>query len=476
MIDFLKKNPLFTIIGASALLLGIRLYVLMPGLPLTIPELEWMLVGERTSQGFMLYKQTWDDISPLAATLYWVLDWLFGRSQVAYQVMAALLVTLQAVFFNFSLKKNQLYPEKTNLPLLLYAIFSCLFFDFFTLSPTLLALTFLLPSLDLLFKHINESAGNDEIFSMGFYVGVATLFHLPAALFIGFILLSFLMLAATSVQKYSLALVGFAFPITLIALFFYMFNGLEELYASWLQPALALQRTVYVSFGESLIVLAPFILVLLFSAFQLFSGDTRFIHYQVRCQQAVFLWIVVTGVCLLVSPVIAPFQAMLLLPAVTFFGTHCLILARKKWMADVTFLVFTAAVALIGYGNLPTRAPGGSLVNTESMLVQPVPDEAQVGGKKLLVTGNAIAYYANSIPATPYLNWQLAERHFNELDDYATVSEVYENFRNDLPDVIIDPSGKAAELFARIPAIAKYYQKDERSNTYYIKKANVSVR
>jgi deoxyadenosine/deoxycytidine kinase len=68
--------------------------------------------------------------------------------------------------------------------------------------------------------------------------------------------------------------------------------------------------------------------------------------------------------------------------------------------------------------------------------------------------------------ATPYLEWALAERHFNYLDDYANVIEVYENFRSDMPDVIIDQNGKIEELFTRIPALARYYAKEKNSNTY----------
>jgi hypothetical protein len=68
--------------------------------------------------------------------------------------------------------------------------------------------------------------------------------------------------------------------------------------------------------------------------------------------------------------------------------------------------------------------------------------------------------------ATPYLDWMLAERHFNYLDNYTTVIDVYENFRKDMPDVIIDQNGKIAELFTRIPALAQHYSKEKNSNIY----------
>lgn len=107
MIRFFKINHLFTIIAAFILLLVIYLPVLTTRLPMIVPELEWMLAGERMSRGFVLYTQTWTDISPLAALFYWLLDALFGRSQLAYQITAFLVVIFQAVFLTILYGKTR---------------------------------------------------------------------------------------------------------------------------------------------------------------------------------------------------------------------------------------------------------------------------------------------------------------------------------------------------------------------------------
>lgn len=471
MVNFFKINHLFTIIAAMLLLFAVHLPIITIRPPMIVPELQWMLAGERMSRGFVLYTQTWTDIGPLASLIYWILDVLFGRSQLAYQITAFLVVILQAVFFNFSLRRNQIYPEKSNIPLLLYVLCMGLFFDFFTLSPMLMGVTFLLLALDGAFNHISETAGNDEVFSIGFYIGTATLFYAPLSIFIIYILFSFLLLAATGIRKYFLTLFGFAFSLGLIGLFFYMINGLQELYFSWLSHLLEFRKIYYISIFEFLVIASPLLALLTIASLQLVGGDTRFIHYQIRCQQTVFLWLVAAGVSLLIAPELAPHHLIIIVPGVVFFGTHFFLLVRKKWMADAALGILFCVVLFINFSNSIPITSGQSWVDLSDFTLPAVADNPSVRGKKVWVAGDNPTPYLYNTPATPYLQWKLAQRHFDNLDDYQIVTEVYENFRKDLPDVIVDQQGKVNTLFNRIPALSRYYTQEGDSLIYTRKKA-----
>jgi hypothetical protein len=463
LVNFFKISQLFTVVIAFLLLIVIHLPVLTNSTPIIVPELKWMLVGERMGEGYMMYKQIWSDVSPLSGFVYWLLDLLFGRSQLSYQILALILIILQGLYFNNSLQKHQQYPEKSNLPLLLYVVCTGLFFDFFTLSPMLMSTSFLLLALDGLFSHINDEASNDEVFSIGFYIGVATLFYFPIALFAGYAFICFLLLAATNARKYFLMLFGFIFTLSLAALFFYLINGLDDLYYNSILRLLEFRKIYYVTLRDLLLLASPFIALLAMSGFQLFGGDTRFIHYQVRCQQALFMWIVSAGLCLVFVPSIAPYQLIVLVPAVVYFGTHLLLTIRKKILADLVFVALVVAIFYINFSNV--LFPYG-WVATNKYVLSKTDGKTNVKNKKLLVAGDNLQGYMDNKLATPYLEWALAERHFNYLDDYANVIEVYENFRSDMPDVIIDQNGKIEELFTRIPALARYYAKEKNSNTY----------
>ena len=106
------------------------------------------------ASGDILYKDLWDNIAPLSATSYWIMHVLFGKSQLAYQIVALILVLIQSVQFNSILIRNNAYNESSYIPAALYVIVGSIFFDFMTLSPQLIALTFILPALNNTFQHI----------------------------------------------------------------------------------------------------------------------------------------------------------------------------------------------------------------------------------------------------------------------------------------------------------------------------------
>jgi hypothetical protein len=70
--------------------------------------------------------------------------------------------------------------------------------------------------------------------------------------------------------------------------------------------------------------------------------------------------------------------------------------------------------------------------------------------------------------ATPYLDWELSQAHFAYLDSYASMIAIYKNFEKDLPEIIIDETGFAEKLFAKISILHKSYTK--QGKFYFLKK------
>ncbi len=84
MISFFRLNDPYRIIGIFILLLLIRLPALLGFVPLLQPELGWMLLGESLAEGRILYEGVWDNTGPFSAAVYWFMNLLFGRSQLAF--------------------------------------------------------------------------------------------------------------------------------------------------------------------------------------------------------------------------------------------------------------------------------------------------------------------------------------------------------------------------------------------------------
>jgi hypothetical protein len=104
-----------------------------------------------------------------------------------------------------------------------------------------------------------------------------------------------------------------------------------------------------------------------------------------------------------------------------------------------------------------------SRVDYSELFVKPV--DSSVSKKRLVVLNNNISLYQNNLVATPYLNWDLAESTFHSAEYYETVTEVFHNFKQDPPEVILDDKNLLAPFFDRLPEMRKKYEK--RGAFYY---------
>lgn len=451
------------------MLLVVRLPLLLHGLPLTQPELNWMLVGERLHRGFMVYTETWDSLSPLSAGVYGLIDLLFGRSQFAYQLFSLALVMFQSAYFSYRLQRHNLYEERTHLPAMLYCLCASLFFDFYTLSPVLMGLTFLLTALNGLFKQLSKDAADNDAFSVGFYIGLATLFYIAFVWFIAFAFVVLLLLSAVRLRKFLLLLFGFSLPVAVFLLSFYMINGYDAVYFNWIMVFWERYIRFYADLQTLSLISIPLALLLVLAASQMLGGNTRFVNFQIRCQQAVVMWLLAAAATLFFADDFAPHTFLVFVPAAAFFGTYYFLLVRKQWVSEVAFLVFLLVIFFNNFGRFYVSA-AAPLWHDSRLLVRESESNPLLSQKRLLIIGQEMDEYEHNTPATPYLNWRLSRRHFENLDNYVTVIDLYDNFSQDLPEVIVDKKNVVPKLFKRIPVLASRYEKGNEPNVYVLKK------
>jgi hypothetical protein len=150
--------------------------------PMTYTEFQWMLLGEKMSEGNLVYRSIDDFTAPLAAVFYAMIS-VFGRSSTTYVVFSAIIIFIQAVIFNLQLNRLNIATEKTFLPGLAYVLAASLSYDFYTLSPQLLGMTFILISIFQLIAIMRFGEVKEYTLSSGIFLGIASLFYLPDLLF-----------------------------------------------------------------------------------------------------------------------------------------------------------------------------------------------------------------------------------------------------------------------------------------------------
>ncbi|MEM6844549.1 MAG: hypothetical protein AAF632_20180 [Bacteroidota bacterium] len=458
MLTFFRVNDPYRIPLIFGLLLIVRLPFFFGDGFLTLPELNWMLVGENLAEGNRLYTQLWENIGPLSALIYRLVDVLFSRSQVAYVILAAVLITYQCLIFNDFLLTKKAYHENTYVPALVYALLTCLSFDFYTLSPVLLSLTWVLLALRNIFYRIESQSRDVRILSTGIFIGLAVLCYLPSVIYFLSSLLAYLFFANLSLRRFFLLLYGFALPLLIAFTYFFLIEASGGFIQQYLLSLRTIERSPYIGDWRLLIVGLVPLAFLLVSAYRL-GQYRRYTNQQGKLQRIMGIKILAALATLLLVRQLAPYHLLYFVPPIAFFITHFLLIIRRTLIAELV----TAGLALLlvfnGYALLFNFFSLQRVTHSTNLMVQSTDYDELVAGKQVVFFGHNLSVYRNAYLATPYLNWSLAEKQLANLDDFKNVSLVSTAFQNDMPELIIDESGLIDDIFERIPAIKTAYRK-----------------
>ena len=459
MIAFFRSLNPFKFIVLLFLLLAVRLPLIFMGIPLIEPELYWLLIGEKMKDGFSMYTDIWDTLAPLSAATYYLLSF-FGKSQLVLQVASLLLVALHAAIFNFIANLHNIFKERTLIPALVYITVSSLFFDFYTLSPAMLSTTFILISFHYLLAQIRDVSSNEDMFYTGLVVGIASLFYLPAILFLLIIILALLFYSSPNLKFVLLLICGVLFPLLWVGVYYYWIDGLTSFLGNFIEAFVYVEPVHYMPLVQILLVLAvPAALTL---SSMVYMSVSKYTNFQYNVMRIMIGWLAFAVLSLLIADQVAPFQLYIMVPPIAYFGVHFFILLTKPVWAESLFFALLVLVVAFTYGSyvLGFNKPLGL-----SYKIVSGKEPSTITGKHILVTGNDVSLYLNNSMATPYINWRVAERQLSALDNYYNVSLAYRNFKHDLPDVIVDEKGIIPQLFYRIPILEKEYTA-EKGNVY----------
>lgn len=405
----------------------------------------------------MIYADIWDGTPPLSALVYAVMDTIFGRAAWAYQLVALLFTAFQVVYFNMLLHRRGVYPERNYLPGLFYLLFLNISFDCFTLSPPLMATTFLVLAFGTLIRQMDRQGATDEVFEIGFFLSIATLFHPPIAIFIVWAVLSLLLFTGANLRQHSLAIFGFLFPLLLTALFFYLDGSFDSLQRNFLSSVFQIKQyslndfqAVLISFG------LPAVLAVL--GFLRVANSSKYVNFQIRCQQIMALWLVAAVLSIVLMPFLAPMQFIILVPCFSFFCVHYFSTFKKRWIAELVFLALFSFLLLVDFQAIFRVLGNDRLISLSSLQLRPSTLPSYIKEKRIIVLGSGLSEYQNNYPATPYLNWNLARYDLENLDRYDNVINILRNFEQDPPEYIIDRQQIVPKLFQRIPALSRKYK------------------
>lgn len=428
-----------------------------------------MLVGEKVASGAMLYSEVWDGIAPLSALVYTLIDYLFGRSQLIYQILAYFTVCFQVFVFNRFLLTSRAYTENTYLPGFLYALLASTCYDMNTLTPFLMGMTFILLALNNIFSHIEVRAKRDEdILNIGLYIGIATVIYLPYCIFAICTLVIFTFFTGTVPRRYALMTFGFLLPVIVAVGYFYLTDRLDDFLFSFLAPFTEIEKVWYINLKNTLIIFVAPIAFFLLSFVRIIQG-ARLTNYQNRLTQTMLVWLVFGVLFVVLSDSNSPNVYTVLVAPFAFYIAHYYLAKKRGVFAELSFLLFFLLIASTSVMSHYPSFLKNYFSDTEYLIDSN--ENQNLKSKKVLVLDDNLGAYYHSEMSTPFLNWQLSEGVFTNLNYYDNLTTIYDGINNDRPDVILDPNGLMDNVISKIPLLAKIYDKRLDGN-YYLKSSN----
>ncbi|HET8859803.1 hypothetical protein [Marivirga sp.] len=447
----------------------IRLPYLIGSEPL-IYETNWLLIGEALNSGKDLYKDLVSPIAPLAGWIYMVIEFIFGKSILVLHILSLLLVTYQFSLFNNIMLRNKAYNENSYIPALIYALMMFTFYDFFTFSPALISLTFILLVLDNIYLRIENKLQDATILKTGIYMGLAVLFYLPSIFFLIATLLSFALLTSLVLRRYLLFIYGFSFPIIGTLIYFYWKDGLTSLYSQWINFNIFHSIDPILDF-QSIFIIAIFpTIIFVFALYKTFSAS-RFTNYQVRVQQVMFIMFLAACGSWWFSEQQAPFELLVFIPSFSFFIIHFVFQIKRRIRAEIFSIGFSIIIISITYTIFYQNSPICSYGDFNKLKKQESIYEKVINGKSTMILGGQTSNYAGAEKiATRYYHPQLSQVLLEEMTEKERLIALFDDIQKNEPEVILDFTGFFQKNHQELNFTKVSYQ--QKSTNFYVRNTN----
>jgi len=409
-----------------------------------------MVLGERLGQGFFLYQDIIDDTGPLSAGFFSIVDFLFGRNRLAYELIGRVFILFQVIYWNATLIKYKVFDENTYLPAIIMAALFHFSFDMLSLNPAILGSTFLILALGQLFsKTVLQKETSESTLLIGIYGGLAVGFHPSYILFLPYLIFTAIAISGFSFRQLMLSLVGYTLPILLISVFYYWNDGLQEAIDIW--PLILLSAKItYQSYWSWLIIGAfPIILSLIgYFLSAVLKGST--INQQ-KQRQLIILWIVFASTAFLFIKKQAAFQLIIFIPGFTYLITQFFLHVRRGIIPKLGFYILIFGLPAFAWSFWQNNADYPEYFISDQV-------DTSIQGKNIMILGPDISNYQDTKLGGPFLNYQLSKVYLNQERDLPEKARLYQMLQNQEPEIIIDQEGKFQEILNDFPELSRHYK------------------
>lgn len=461
MISYFQKNsttrlPALVLI---ALIIWIPSWLLHP-LDFQKEELDWLITGKALWQGKLVYKDFWVYLEPIPSSIYALVHGIFGSSFMALRGLALLVCIFATWQFDNICRQYDVFNDRNYVPAFLFICWISSQDLFRLFSPALLALCFLMVCLELSFKHIRHGIRQDDMLILGFSIGMASLCFRSASVFILFPILLFVLYSGTSFREYLLLIFGFVFPLILCFLFFYWHDAGTDYYRFFILPfgnsPIPRPTISWAGWSALLAISSAWVVIAAIRTLSIRS----YVTHQLNCQIGFLVWALLTIFALWLDGQWHIWIVVLATPAAAAFLALFFQSFKKKWQSNFIFYAFVCMIAATQWANF-THPVWKSMAQTAESKIEPAPSFFKYQNKKILVLADIPACYIHNSIATPYFYWPDFNKKVHSLTpfDYSNKWQLYQDFNQDMPDLVYDPNQIFAKLLLGMPLLENRFER-----------------
>jgi len=453
MIRFLSINDPYRLLVVLLLMGGLGFYAHSRLPDATITEIRGMVTGEMMADGKLLYVRVLDSTPPVTALINRFMVNVADRNIGVRHMLTVAVFFFQAVVFGLLLINNRAFEQQTYLPPFLYA--ASLFFtlDSIAFTREVWASAFLVLAIDRVFRHLQFREQQDSnLHLLGVLIGICSLCVFSYAIFFPGILVILAITTRLDLRQILLFTTGFVVPHAGLMISYALLNRFPELWSSFYATNLEFNTRTFMDFN-SMFWLSLIPLTFLALALFLSARNTRFTRYQWQIFNVMLIWLVFGIIEVWLSRHRTAQSLVVCMPPVAYFVTIYLLRIRRRWIAELMFWLFIGGIITVA-----TLGMEGKIKSIDYSQTFAGNSATGLKDKRVLVLSPDLAVYRNNTAAGFFPEWAISEEIFRNPGYYENVITIYNSFRVDPPDVIIDPGNLMTEVFRHMPDIARRYR------------------
>lgn len=407
-------------------------------------EFKNFLIGQNLNHGYRIYKDIRENIGPLSANFYQLIDFLnIPITWNAY--LATGIIVLQAIIFQQTISRYLLLPNLGNLPFFIYSLFFHFSMEFLVPNGSMLGLTFLLLAWNEILAQQSTLKVTDRVFLIGLYLGIASIFFFSYALFLIWAILSLLFYSSINLRQIILLIIGFSLIFIFTGLMFSHQDNIQSFIDVYKNSAF----TVYIPTTNQIKQIVWSYVPAMISGiwgFVKVINSTKIKSNAQKAQQTNLMWLITSIIIIFIIPTVERINLVFLLPSLVYFTLNLFYLFKSYWQKEL--LIITLFIAM-----LYSLSNEWNDVGQQRILAQ----KLQIRNEKLMILGPQIEEYQNNQMAGPFVNWELSKSLFTNLNQYKTVIMMHDYFAKDMPTYIYDPENNFKKLGYYLPELSNQY-------------------